>query len=184
MRKIMNKLKSDIGFTLAETLMTVLILLMVSGVVAGGVPSAVQAYAKAVEAANAHVALSTTVNALRRELSTAWSVTCTEGSNEVRYFNSATGAQTRLYKDGNLIKVQDFLNYSGTETEKNIDHDLVSETAVTKKLEVTYGSVSLKDDDVVHFTGLTVKTKTGTVIETIDDLYIRVLTNHLSIPEV
>ena len=63
-----QKLNSQDAFTLAETLITVLILLMVSAVVAGGIPAAANAYRKAVDAANAHVLLSTTVNALRSEL--------------------------------------------------------------------------------------------------------------------
>ena len=37
MKKAIKKLKSNIGFTLSETLMTVLILVMVAGVVAEGV---------------------------------------------------------------------------------------------------------------------------------------------------
>ena len=46
--RIRRKLKSRHGFTLAEVLMAVLILLMVSSVVAGGVPVAANAYYKVV----------------------------------------------------------------------------------------------------------------------------------------
>ena len=60
-KRIRQKLKSRLGFTLAEMLMSVLILLMVSSVVAGGVPVAANAYYKVVDAANAQVLLSTTV---------------------------------------------------------------------------------------------------------------------------
>ena len=66
-----GKLKEKRGFTLAEMLITMLILLMVSSVVAMGVPSAVRAYSKVVDAANAQLLLSTTVTQLRRELSLA-----------------------------------------------------------------------------------------------------------------
>ena len=66
-----QKLKRESGFTLAETLMAVLILLMVSAVVATGIPAAANAYNKAVDAANAHVLLSTMVTALRDELGMA-----------------------------------------------------------------------------------------------------------------
>ena len=53
------KLNNEDGFTLAETLMTVLIMLLVSSVIAAGIPAAAKAYRKAVDAANAQVLLST-----------------------------------------------------------------------------------------------------------------------------
>jgi len=184
LKKMMKKLKNSAGFTLAETLITVLILVMVAGVMAGGIPAAVTAYSKAVDAANAHVALSTTVNALRMELSTARSVACADGSNTVTYTSSSTGAPTRLYLDGDSIMVQDFTNYSGAEI-KNLTHDLVSKTAVTSALRVTYETVSWADPekkDVLHFENLTAK-KDGTTIETIDDLFVRVVYDQFKIPE-
>lgn len=103
MKKALQKLNSQTAFTLAETLITVLILLMVSAVVAGGVPAAANAYAKAVDAANAHVLLSTTVNALRSELSTAWNVE--EVDKGITYYSSATGSQSMIYISGSDGKI-------------------------------------------------------------------------------
>ena len=182
MKKMMKKLKNSAGFTLAETLITVLILVMVAGVMAGGIPAAVTAYSKAVDAANAHVALSTTVNALRSELCTAIVNECT--GNTVEYKSSSTGAPTRLYLDGDAIMVQDFTNYSGAEI-KNLTHDLVSKTAVTSALRVTYETVSWADPekkDVLHFEDLSAK-KGDTTIETIENLYVRVVYDQFKIPE-
>ena len=59
------------GFSLAETLMAVLILLMVSEIVVVGIPSAASALSKIVDASNAQLLLSTTITKLRDELSTA-----------------------------------------------------------------------------------------------------------------
>lgn len=198
MKKAIKKLKSNIGFTLSETLMTVLILVMVAGVVAEGVPAAVRAFGKAVEAANTQMALSTTVNALRSELATAWSVDCK--NNEIFYISSKTGAKTKIYRDSsdkNIIKVQDFLNYE-SETEHAPDaepHALVSESAVTKDLLVTFGSVAWdqnsegkEDKSVLVFSDLKVIKNDKTADENaaelanVDKLYIRVLTKDLAIP--
>ncbi len=107
--KMTEKLKHGSGFTLAETLMAVLIMLLVASVVAAGIPAAAQAYRNAVDGANAQVLVSSTVNALRSELSTAWSVT-TDGST-VYYYSSRTGAKTKLYNGGDTIKVQDYVQY-------------------------------------------------------------------------
>ena len=99
MRAQRQKIGSTSGFTLAETLIAVLILLMVSAVVAGGVPAALNAYRNAIDAANASTLLSTTVNALRDELSTAWDVENVPDSNtELVYTSADTGSRSRIYK--------------------------------------------------------------------------------------
>ena len=71
-RKKGKKIRDAHGFTLAETLLAVLILLMVSGIVAAGIPVAKKAYEKVVLAADAQLLLSTTVAELRDEIGTAW----------------------------------------------------------------------------------------------------------------
>jgi hypothetical protein len=72
MRSILKKLRSSrAGFSLAETLMAILILLMVSAIVGGAIPAASNAYTKTVDVANAELLLSTAMNMLRSELGTA-----------------------------------------------------------------------------------------------------------------
>ena len=179
MKDIINRLKANAGFTLAETLVTILILLMVTSVVAGGIPSAVTAYSKAVDAANAQVLISTTVNALRGELSTAKDVHL--NGNDVIYISPDTGSKTKLYlASDHTIMVQDFLKYdeSGPQTqgEKPVEaRKLVSDKTVTDTLQISYSSVNWNTDDkkeVLQFNGITV-TKDDTEIVTIDSLYIR-----------
>lgn len=106
MKSGLRKLKSNTGFSLAEMLITILILLMVSSVVAGGIPAAANAYTKAVDAANAHALLSTTVSALRDEFSTAWNVEMENGA--ITYFSSDTGSQSRIRVDGGSILLQEY----------------------------------------------------------------------------
>ncbi len=180
MKNGIKKLEKNAGFTLAETLMTVLILLMVSSVVAGGIPSAVTAYSKAVDAANAQVLISTTVNALRSELTTAKDVHLSLDGKEVIYISPDTGSKTKLFQDPDgVIMVQDFLQYdeSGPQTQNGTPvqaRKLVSDKTVTESLQVSYSAVNWNEDDkeVLQFDNITVK-KGDTEIVKIDNLYIR-----------
>ena len=60
---IKKKLKGKSGFTLAETLLAVLILLLVSTIVANGIPVARNVYNNVIIGANAQMLLSTAVTA-------------------------------------------------------------------------------------------------------------------------
>jgi hypothetical protein len=169
--------------------MTVLILLMVSGVVAGGIPAAVTAYGKAVDAANAQVLLSTTVNALRAELCTAKDIHTDETNPEkaLIYISPFTGSKTKLYlgtsetDDDNteeMIFVQDFLKFdeSGAQSgDNNKPRRLVTKSAATKNLEVTFESFDWeKKDEVLVFNDIKVA-KNGVPITSIQAIYIRCL---------
>lgn len=160
MKRALNKLREKNAFTLAETLITVLILLMVSAVVAGGVPAAANAYRKAVDAANAYSLLSTTVNALRDELSTAWNVSVS--GNKITYYSSDTGSQSTISVSGNDIILQQYNDWSNeyldstSTVSKPEPRPLVTDAAKIKgKLSVTYSSVAFdKDAGIITFTGL------------------------------
>ena len=162
-----RKLKNRSGFTLAETLLAVLILLLVSGIVASGIPAAKNAYLKVIVGANAQALASTTVNALKDELTSAWDVQkCLDGS--ITYFSANTGARSKIFlesgSDGTsaVIKLQEYIGMGialeGV-TEGALDrHEarpLVSDKAKTSDLYVTYDSVSVDaTDDTVTFTNL------------------------------
>lgn len=160
--------KYDSGFSLAETLMAVLILLLVASVVAAGIPAAVNAYTKAVDAANAQTLLSTTVNALRSELSTAWGVEISPPghTDEIYYYSSRTGSKTRLYIDStrNTIVIQDYIKYNSyTETQAGATpHDLVPDVMRKKtkdsneKFSIVFTIPSISSD-IVSFASLEVK---------------------------
>lgn len=206
MKEALKKLNSQAAFTLAETLITVLILLMVSAVVAGGVPAAANAYVKAVDAANAHVLLSTTVNALRSELSTAWNVENLESDETdekgITYYSSATGSQSKIFisEEGKLMLQEyiDLLNARKEETASQTGasnpagnapivpaRPIVSD-AMTIKGKLTIecrgdGSIPYisyeKTTGVVTVTGLQVKKGDQTIVKMPDTgLKIRVIT--------
>lgn len=204
MNQIKRKLKSTAGFTLAETLLAVLILLLVSVIVARGVPAAKNVYEKVFIGANAQALLSTTISALKDELGTAWDVSTEnitvkgkEGEDKtvtaIVYFSADTGAKSMLYPDGktNKIMIQEYAEnteYGGLNTKKEVSigtpHSLVSSAVSTanKKddLIVLYDDVTI-DGKTVKFKNLRVehnKTVVARINDTIDknNLLIEVVT--------
>lgn len=154
------------GFTLAETLLAVLILLLVSVIVATGMPAATNAYNKVILGANAKVMLSTAITALHDEIGTAWRVETVTGDNtRIRYFNAGTGAKSELsLDDGKAIQVQDYIPLNNEDelihsgTAKIVDpHHLVPDDS--SEMYVTYESIGY-NNGIVTITGLKVCKKT------------------------
>jgi len=159
-----SKLKSRSGFTLAETLLAILILLLVSSIVAQGIPVARNVYNRVVLGANAQVLLSTTVTALRDELGTAWDVTAGT-DNSLTYFSADIGSRSKLWVDAttNTIQIQEYVATDGLNTETasvGSAHALVSEKAATRELRVTYSTAKC-ENGVVTIGGLGVYRDTG-----------------------
>lgn len=174
------------GFTLAETLLALLILMMVSTIVATGIPVAKNAYEKVVLASNAEVLLSTTLSALRNELGTAGDIVILDGSgNEVvgkavaagsrlkkyegkglTYLNSTRGSLSKIYLGKTTNKNKDVIflqRYAGTPAagEGNIGRLISAETS-TDDLYVVYTDVSYDDStDLITFSGLSVNRESG-----------------------
>ena len=169
-----KKLKNRGGFTLAETLLAVTILLLVSTIVATGMPAAKNAYEKVVLASNAEVLLSTAASALRDELGTAWNVKKID-SKTVTYFSADTGMRSKLYiaSDGK-IRVDEYVTDStmdsllgtlGTSTQT--DRELVFQSNnESVKLTVTATSFDVTDGKVT-INGLRIE-KDGSPITTMD----------------
>ena len=187
-----RKLNQQKGFSLAEMLVAVLILLMVSAVVAGGVPAASNAYSKAVDAANAQVLLSTAATALRDELGTAKNVSIS--GETVRYYSADNGNYSELSlgdKDGrSVIMLTSYLGEKVTNSDSDVSGgtadattygaindtvqwELVSSAAITKKLGLTYESVRF-DKGIITFTNLQVL-KNSNVLAELEQLEIRVI---------
>ena len=169
MKRLKQKLHNKSGFTLAETLLAVLILLLVSAIVATGIPSAKNAYEKVVLASNAEVLLSTTISSLRNELGTAQDVT--SNGTVITYYNKAaeTTSKICLYRDLGADKASDpdgtimYQRYAATGL-NNKSGDitrLVSEAASNNNLYVTYKSVEY-DKGIITFSDLKVCRETDT----------------------
>ena len=109
MKRIVRNLKREAGFTLTETLVAIVILVLISS---AAMPAAVNAYRNAVDAANAQVLLSTTVNALRDELSTAWDVQ-TSDDMTITYKSADTGGKSVITVENHTIMLQEYAQEEG-----------------------------------------------------------------------
>ena len=165
MKTVLKKLAGSRGFTLAETLICVLILLMVCGIVGAAMPAASAAYTKAVDAANAQVLLSTGISTLRNELSTAADITVSDDGKSVSYRSGSTGSWSEIYKDDDGIHVRTWYGYNKSGTE--VVRELVSRAASTANLRLTYDSfASDADGKVLEIKELSVLMKSGADAET------------------
>lgn len=111
MKRLLMKFKNHKGFSLAEMLLAILIMLFVSIVMATGIPAAKNAYEKVVVGANARSMLSTAITALHDEIGTAWNIEPTlPNATSITYFNASTGAKSTISLDADdhyAIQVQD-----------------------------------------------------------------------------
>lgn len=178
--RLKKKLKNQSGFSLAETLLAVLILLLVSAIVANGIPVARNVYNNVIVGANAQVLLSTAVTALRNELGTAQRVEAAVDRNSITYYNPTIQAYSRISKVGSpeSIKVDPYLDPADLTRSipGSVQRELVTNAASNKDLFVTFGSVE-RVSDIVVFKDIEVKRITGdkATITSLNELKIRLI---------
>lgn len=174
--KMRKRCKDRRGFTIGEMMMAVMILVIITGLVAGGLPLAGRVYKQVVDSANAQLLLGSTMTLLRDELETAKSVPTPSGTNQIQYTSTSTGYATISWTtdDGICIAPYQQDNYtylSGTDYTR----PLVSRAGANKNLHTEFISWSYADG-VFTITGLVVK-RGDTILagKETDTLYIRSL---------
>ena len=163
-----NKSADTRAFTIAEALVATIILLLVTVIVATGIPAAIRAYDRVVLASNAEVLLSTTMSSLRNELGTAKDVNVS--SNKIVYYSEGRNSfseisidaakkdiMIRKYAPDGIILTEADMAGMPSDPER-----LISKEASDKKMElhVTYDSVN-HNNGIVTFSGLKVLDKNG-----------------------
>ena len=170
MKKIIRRKRNRSGFTLVETLFAVMIMMLVSATLAAGLPVAVKALRDAVDASHAQVLLSTTMTALRDELSMAKNIdreVDEETGNITITYTDSAGASCRIqYKDnasspGIYLSKNTALSGEGNATKRY--GRIVSDQAATEGLFEKFSDIVIDDDNgIVSITGLQVcKKKNG-----------------------
>lgn len=173
-----KRLRGRRGFTVAEVLLAMLILLMATAVVAAGIPAAANAYHKVVDSANAQILLSTTMTRLRSELSTASQVQY-DGTT-ITYLDP-TGSRSVLTLTAYRQDSQDvpgiyLQEYADVIPDSDLyKHPLVSRAAADRSLYVTY-RIESYTGGVITFADLSVN-KAGDTIVSIPAFQVRVLSD-------
>ena len=193
--KLKKRLKNQAGFSLAETLLAVLIMLLVSVIVANGIPVARNVYNNVIVGANAQVLLSTTVTALRNELGTAKDIDI-KTDNSIVYYKAGIGAYSKLSPgndaDKTSIQLLDYVNpgtgaaipapgSTDTRASVNLVTEAASHNASRTTLDVTFGVPRLDTlngtPDVIIIPDVQVKSASGrgAVIASLNELRIRMI---------
>ncbi len=133
------------GFSLAETLVAVLILMMVTAVIAGAVPAAQKAYYSVVDGANARILVSTTVTALREQLESATGVVVDDSGTSVTYVSGDNGALSRISSGDGGIMLEEYLDYAAGTASNETSRLLVSDKAASGRLWASFDSLSYAD---------------------------------------
>ena len=180
MKQLERKMENQKGFSLAETLVALVIILLVSGIVAAGMPAAERAYVKVQESADAQVLLSTTLTELRNELATASDIRIdgnrvTDKStpllgNTVSYTNPITGETTISFKTDEGFVISSYKDIGGSG-----ERPLVTFKAKTKDLTLTYTGTLFTykaDTDTITVAPLNVKSSTSDNAAQLENPYI------------
>lgn len=149
------------GFTLAETVIALLVVVMVTAVVAAGIPVAAKALRDVVDASHAQVLMSTTMTSMRDELSMATNIQCDEGGRIV--YTDSSGVLSELVVKTGGIYLTKFASpdgsFEGAVTEQR---RLVSDQAATEGLHESFSeAVFDADKGIVYIKNLRVCRGTG-----------------------
>lgn len=178
-----KKLSDKKGFTLAEVLMAVLILSLLGTIIAAGMPSALGAYRKITDIANAQALLSTTTNALRNRLDLADKISVDDTAKTLS-FRSVEGGECVISSEANGVNIQEYVDYKigaeGSETTTEHKRLLVSEEASAKNLQISFDSVAYSElNGTITFSGIKVRKKdaapTDSDLTSLDEFVIKTL---------
>ncbi len=180
MKPVGRKRKRQSGFSLAETLVALIIILLVSAIVAGAMPAAKDAYFNVLESADAQVFLSTTLTVLRDELAMATDIDLTTNPGTIIYTNPITGDSKITFSEG-AYRIETYLNLDGEMTERG--RPLVTDRARSKLKIKEQPSITYANDMITISSFEVLSERTNTVVAKLENpYYIRVLVERESTP--
>ena len=164
----MKKLNNNRGFSLTETLAAILILLMVAGIVAGGIPVAAKAYTAVVDAANGEMKLSTAMVRLRTELTAATRVELSADGKTLSYLSGERGVRSSItIGDDGALMLSEYADAADSA------RPVLSYDSGAEGIAVSCGAINYSGG-CVTFTNLTAK-KGGNTLSSHEKYTIRVI---------
>lgn len=145
MKTITAKFRDRGGFSLAEVMLAVLLLVLLTAIITTGMPAAKTAYDKVVDASNAEVLLSTTVTELENEFTCSPEAVLASDNKTVVRFVGASGLWESLSNADGGITLTLYGGADGTGSTLTESRLLVSAKAATEPLHTTLGSVTYED---------------------------------------
>ena len=142
--------RNNEGFSFAELLAAILIMLMATSIVTAGIPSAINAFENVVVGSNAQVLLSSTINALRNELCTAINIEYnSSGSNRtyLSYYDSNLDAKSLIHLDEATGVPKAIMIKRYCDLPNPIDELLISSPAATDKLYASYSNIEVHSNE-------------------------------------
>ena len=150
------------GFSLAETLVALLVLTLVSVMMVNGIRLAVREQRKITDKANAQILLSTTVTELRSRLMNAYDISVSEGENEISFSDWSTKNRLIIVSEPDGIRI----SYGD---EKKL---LVTSEAASKDMHVEC-SFAYDGSGLISIKEIKVK-KEGNVLAELEEFLIRI----------
>lgn len=164
--------RASLGFTLTETLIAVAVLVIITAVLAGVLPIALRAYRDTVDGANAQLLLSTTMTALRNELSEASGIEASAGGSASVLYENRRGCRTVLSNSADGICLHEYPDPA--EQPDGIERLLVSKEAATSRLHAEFETIRYdRSSGLVTVSQIVIKNREGRVLDGPQDLVIR-----------
>ena len=162
----MNK-RNNKGFSLAEMLMAILILLLATGLIAAGIPSAIRTYRKVMDTVDGQIFMSTTMTCLRDELDSARDIEIKD--NTIKYIdaNGFSCTMKLITEDDEsndekgifIVRKNPFktgasyVGVNGAYSNEEVDIPLVSKSAADYRFYAQFSSVT-KSGSTITFANL------------------------------
>lgn len=170
---IAKKLRRQGGFSLAELLITIIIVSLMSVLTVVGINAAYRTYTEVTDAANARTALSTAAEEIRNELSFAGNIKlfADKGITYEVLSGAGFGRQNRILidEDHGLVKEE---KYDSLTRRYEKTRTLLPQTVTYGKIKITCDSISLSDDCVI-FHGLRATGSEENTVISIDEFTVR-----------
>ncbi len=171
-------LHSQKGFSLAELLVTLILVGLIMAAVAGGISMIARSYTKVVDRADAEQLLSTTVSRITDELSFARDyasepITPADDKKTVDFVSGITGMRVRITTDGDSMHMYYYSSKEPTPDELNQGEIPLVDKQLKERMTINFNTIEYNKEKC-RFTitglGVTLKDKRSPIVSIKNDV--------------